>query len=129
GVDILAADAGVQKVGAPAFHSVVLQSGAAAAFSGSGGITAQQVADAFNAGGTSNAAFTHTLANGFINGANEAAVTATDPQTIDPAFEATTHIGAVRDATDTWYAGWTCNSGTADFGPDSGACTSLPALD
>jgi hypothetical protein len=32
----------------------------------------------------------------------------------------------VRNATDTWYAGWTCNSGAANFGSASGDCTSLP---
>jgi hypothetical protein len=129
GVDILGTDSTVQKAGAPLFQSVVLQSAAASPFSGSGGITAQQVGDAFLAGGTSNAAFTSSLVNGFINGANESAVTATDPKTIDPAFDSTTYIGAVRDDSDNWYAGWTCNSATVDFGSASGSCTSLPALD
>jgi len=42
-------------------------------------------------------------------------------------FDTTTWIGAVRNASDTWYAGWTCNSATADFGTgNTGACTSLP---
>jgi hypothetical protein len=41
-------------------------------------------------------------------------------------LDTTTWIGAVRNATDTWYAGWTCNSATANFGTGSTACTSLP---
>jgi hypothetical protein len=108
---------------------VVLSSTAAATFSGSGGITAQQVADAFNAGGSNNAAFTSSLTGGFINGANETAVAATNPTTIDPAFDATAYIGAVPNGGDTWYAGWTCNSATASFGSASTSCTTLPALD
>jgi hypothetical protein len=111
------------------FRSVVLQSTAAATFSGSGGITAQQVSDAFTAGGSNNAAFTNTLTGTFINGANETAFAATNPQTIDAAFDATTYIGAVQNATDTWYAGWTCNSATASFGSTSSSCTTLPSLE
>ena len=63
-----------------------------------------------------------------INGANETAVTATDPQTLNADFDATSYVGAVRDADDTWYAGWTCNSDTATFDADSTDCTSLPPL-
>ncbi|RYG88443.1 hypothetical protein EON77_00610, partial [bacterium] len=65
-------------------------------------------------------------ANGYVNGANEAARIAIDPKTIDAAFDTTSYVGAVNGATDTWYAGWTCNSATANFGTTSGACTSLP---
>jgi hypothetical protein len=57
----------------------------------------------------------------------EAAHAAADPKTFDARFDVTNYIGAVRDANDTWYAGWTCNSATANFGPTSSACTSLPA--
>ena len=33
----------------------------------------------------------------------------------------------VQNAADTWYAGWTCNSATANFGTgNSGLCTTLP---
>ena len=64
-----------------------------------------------------------------MNGANETAAVATNPQTLDAAFDATNYVGAVRDANDTWYAGWTCNSATANFGATSTACTSLPSLD
>ena len=41
-------------------------------------------------------------------------------------FDAVTYIGAVKDATDTWYQGWTCNSSTATFGANGGACTAIP---
>jgi hypothetical protein len=128
GSNILTADAPNQKLGPPNFQSVVMQCAAAASFVGSGGVTPQQVADVFNAGSNNNSAFTATLTNTFVNGANETAVTATDPKTLDAAFDTTTYVGAVKDASDTWYAGWTCNSATADFGTTSTACTSLPTL-
>jgi hypothetical protein len=132
GVNILGTDAGVDKVGAPAFSSVVLQSAAASTFSGSGGtpaLTAGDVAGAFNAGTNNNAAFVNSLTGGFINGANETAVVATNPATIDAGFDATDYVGAVPIGGDAWYAGWTCNSATATFGTASSSCTTLPALD
>jgi hypothetical protein len=127
GTNILTADAASQKLGPPVFQSVAMQC-AATQFVGSGGVTAQQVADVFNAGANNNAAFTASLTGAFINGANETAVTATDPKTLDAAFDTTAYVGAVRNATDTWYAGWTCNSATAIFDTATTACTSLPPL-
>jgi len=127
GTNILTTDAATDKVGPPVFQSVVMQC-ATNAFVGSGGLTAQQVADTFNAGANNNAAFTATLSNTFVNGANETAAVATNPQTLDAAFDVTDYVGAVRDASDTWYAGWTCNSATANFGSTSSACTTLPSL-
>ena len=44
----------------------------------------------------------------FINGANETAVTAIDAKTVYPFFDTTTYVGAVRNASDTWWQGWTC---------------------
>lgn len=127
GTNILTADAANQKLGPPVFQSVVMQC-SAAPFVGSGGVTVQQVTDVFGAGANNTAAFTASLTGTFINGANETAATATDPKTLDAAFDTTTYVGAVRDATDTWYAGWTCNSATATFDSTATACTSLPAL-
>jgi len=130
GANILTADPATDKVGPPEFQSVVMQCAAGAQFTGSGGLTAQQVADAFNASTNTNvnASFTASLTNTFVNGANEAGVTAIDPKSKDPAFDTTNYIGAVKDANDTWYAGWTCNSAAANFGSTSSACTSLPSL-
>ena len=128
GTNILTADAANQKLGPPVFQSVVMSCGGASAFVGSGGVTAQQVADVFAAGANNSSTFTPTLTSTFINGANETAAVATNPTTIDAAFTATTYVGAVQNATDTWYAGWTCNSGTATFDATSTSCTSLPAL-
>ncbi len=128
GANILTTDAAIDKIGAPVFKSVAMQCNANA-FVGSSGLTAQQVSDVFNAAGNNNSSvFTSTLTSTFVNGANETAVTATDPKTIATGFETTTAVGAVKSATDTWYAGWTCNSVTANFGSSSKACTSLPTL-
>lgn len=127
GTNILTADAPNQKLGPPVFQSVVMQCGAGP-FVGTGSVTVQQVTDVFNAGSNNNSAFTASLTGTYVNGANETAATATDPKTLDAAFDATTYVGAVRNASDTWYAGWTCNSATATFDTTSTACTSLPPL-
>ncbi len=107
-------------------RSTVLQCNAAR-YRGTGSISAAQVATFFGTGANNNnEAFTPTLTAGFINGTAETAVTAFDAATLNAFFDTTTWIGAVRNAADTWYAGWACNSGTANFGTTSTACSSLP---
>ncbi len=110
-----------------AARSVVLQCNATK-YLGSGTLTAAQVATSFGSGTNgNNDAFTPTLASLFINGTNETGVAAVDPKATSAFFDTTTWVGAVRNSSDNWYAGWTCNSGTADFGTgNSGACTTLP---
>lgn len=44
----------------------------------------------------------------FINGNNENAVTPTDAPGTYNFFQPVTYIGAVRNAADTWWQGWTC---------------------
>ncbi|NBB51526.1 hypothetical protein GVN24_24885 [Rhizobium sp. CRIBSB] len=75
---------------------------------------------AFTAGTNNTAAGTNTMtapASGvtitnqgltFINGANENAVTPVNSPAVNAFFTATTYIGAVQNAADTWYQGWTC---------------------
>ena len=77
-------------------------------------------AAAFTAGTNNTATGTSTLtspASGtslsnqvltFINGANENAVTPVAAATVYSFFQNTTYIGAVQNAADTWYQGWTC---------------------
>ena len=128
GADILTTNAAVDKVGPPVFKSVVMQTGPTPFVAGTG-VTAAQADAAFNVAGNNNSsAFTASLSNTFINGANETARTATDPKTVDARFDTTTYIGAVKDAADTWFAGWSCNSVTADFGATGSACTTLPRI-
>lgn len=45
---------------------------------------------------------------GFINGANERAVTPFKASSIHSYFTDTDYIGAVKDAGDTWWRSWTC---------------------
>ena len=128
GANILTTNAAVDKVGPPVFKSVVMQTGPTPFVAGTG-VTAAQADAAFNVAGNNNSsAFTASLSNTFINGANETARTATDPKTVDARFDTTTYIGAVKDAADTWFAGWSCNSVTANFGATGSACTTLPRI-
>ena len=95
-------------------------------YKGTGGVDVSVVQSIFEAGPNSTISYTPSLTNLFVNGATETAVTATDPKTIDSAFATTNYVGAVKDSSDTWYAGWTCNSVTASFGSASGNCTAIP---
>lgn len=107
-------------------RSVVLQCNSTK-YIGTGAYTAAQVQSAFGSGSNNNNdAFTPSLTGLFVNGANETAVTAFNAAGLSSFFATTSYIGAVQNSTDTWYAGWTCNSATANFGSSSTACTSLP---
>jgi len=140
GTTTRAADAGLQDLGAPVFRSVRLA--CPTDFRNDGNVTTAEIGAIFGSG-TNNNLSTHlsTLSNVFINGANESAVAATDPTAFNAdAFAgagqpnaaapnrmtAVNYIGAVRDAADTWFAGWTCNSSYASFGGTSGSCTTIP---
>ncbi len=132
---ISAADGATDKLGPPVFKSVDMQCSTTTPFIGTNGITAQQVQDTFTTPPTGSAfnsyAFTSTLANVIVNGAAESGLGATDPKTIDAAFDTTNYVGAVRDSADTWYQGWTCNSATVNFVANPATrtlCTSLPSL-
>jgi hypothetical protein len=140
GSTIRAADAGLQDLGPPAFRSVRLS--CPNAYRNDGNVTVAEVAAIFGDGTNNNEdAHVSTLTNVFVNGANEAAVVATDPTVLNAdahagagqpnaaapnRMSAVTYIGAVRDAADTWYAGWTCNSSYVGFGAASGLCTAIP---
>lgn len=120
---------GPDEAGPPKFNSVLF-SGCNPALQGSSGVTNDQAAGIFGSGSNgNNSNFTSTLTNLFINGSGETAATATNPVTATGDttgfFTPTNYVGAVRDANDTWYRGWTCNSATADFGSPSN-CATLP---
>ena len=107
-------------------HSVALNCNATK-FLGTGSYTATQVSGFFAAGTNNRDAFTPTFSSLFVNGSNETGLVAFNVTSLGSFFTAVTYAGAVKDSTDTWYAGWTCNSGAANFGTgNSGACTSLP---
>ena len=100
----------------PTFNSVFMSCG----ISYRPGSSAARSANVFTAGANNTAAGTSTLtapAAGttlsnqvltFINGANESAVTPVAAATVYPFFQTTTYIGAVQNAADTWWQGWTC---------------------
>ena len=91
---------------APRWDSVVFA--CAIAFRNDSDVDGAAAQALFNAGVNNNANFTSTLTSTFVNGANETAHPATDPKTIYAFFDTTNYIGAVRNAADTWWQGWTC---------------------
>ena len=94
---------------------------------GSGTYTASNTQTQFASGtNANNDALTSTLASTFVNGANESAIVAyASIKTLASYFDTVTYVGAVKDAADTWYKGWTCDNATANFGSGK-SCTSLP---
>ena len=112
-------------------RSVLMQCNATKYIGSGSGSTAYTAADvaAIFSGNNNNDAYTASLSAVFINGAAETAATAIDAKTLDSFFDTTTYVGAVKDANDTWFAGWTCNSAYAPFDSTSTArraCTSIP---
>jgi hypothetical protein len=137
GTTIRAADNALQDVGPPVFRSVLLS--CPTPFRDDSNVTVAEIQAIFGSGTNgNNSAFTSSLTGVFINGAGESAVAATDPtpfnndsfQAANAAapnrLEAVSWIGAVRNAADTWYAGWTCNASYVSFGAGSGNCTAIP---
>jgi hypothetical protein len=122
------ADAAIDELGAPIFRSVQMQC-PSTPFLGANSVTDAQVRAIFEAGTNNSSTYTPTLTGTFINGATETAVTPFDAKTLNAFFDTTTYIGAVKDANDTWYQGWTCNSPSATFDAATNAnraCDSLP---
>lgn len=130
-------DAALDEFGAPQFRGVLMQCGTTK-YVGSG-VTADAVAAIFGTGANgNNDGYTPSLTSLYINGATETAVTPFDVTTLNGQtfagntltragfFQATTYIGAVKDAADTWYQGWTCNSDTANLGASNSSCLSIP---
>lgn len=70
----------------------------------------QRAADAFNAGPNNVARGTSSLTNIFVNGPQETAVPAFQGlPTVDSFFRQVDYIGGVRNSSDNWWQGWTCN--------------------
>jgi hypothetical protein len=139
GTTTRAADNALQDLGPPVFRSARLA--CPTNFRNDGNVTTATLGAIF-AAGTNNNSDTHvstlTGTGPYINGANETAVAATDPTpfnadafaTVNAAapnrLTAVTYIGAVQNAADIWYVGWTCNAGYANFGTLSTSCTAVP---
>ncbi|MEO9633377.1 MAG: hypothetical protein ABJF89_06445 [Parasphingorhabdus sp.] len=102
---------GTDENGPPVFESLFMS--CATSFVDDGNITVAQIQTIFNAGSNNTAAGTSSLANAsaafpFINGATENAVTPFAVSAINSFFEDVSYIGAVQDANDTRFQGWTC---------------------
>jgi hypothetical protein len=109
-------------------RSVVLQC-SATKYIGTGGYTAAQVAGFFGtSANNNNDSFISSLTNLFVNGPNEDGVTPFNATTLNAFFDlpSPNRIGAAWTGNTSWYTGWTCNSGYANFGTTSTNCTSLP---
>jgi trimeric autotransporter adhesin len=103
--------AGYQAGVDPAFNSVLFDcaAGVETANSDAG------AAPAAIAAGTNNSTATaSTLINSFINGAAESAVTAFDVTGLSADLEPVDYIGAVENASDTWWQGWSCGLEASD---------------
>ena len=121
-------ETGIDERGPVRFDSVVMQCGSPI-YLGEDGVSENQIQTLFSANGNNDDMFTPSLMSVFINGANENGVDAYDTSNLDTMFfdfDAVDYIGAVRDASDDWYTGWTCNSSTVTFGDNIGDCASLP---
>ncbi|WP_373490845.1 hypothetical protein [Parasphingorhabdus sp.] len=121
---VQAADPAKDENGPPVFESVFMS--CATAFVDDGNVTVAQIQTIFNAGSNNTANGTSTLSNAsaafpFINGANENGVTPFAVSTINSFFEDVNYIGAVRDANDTRFQGWTCSL----YGND---CATAPVI-
>ena len=92
----------------PAFRSVLFDC-AGGVLTGRGGVTGQEALDADR----NNRIMSPTL-EGFVNGPAEAAVPAAAVPRGNGFLEAVDYVGAVRDAEDTWWQGWTCGLEASD---------------
>ena len=119
------ANPALDENGPPVFQSVSMQCNDRP-FRGSNGPDDAAVRAIFELGTNNSSTYTPSLTDLFVNGATETALTPFDAKTLASFFDTTAYVGAVADANDTWYAGWTCNSATASFGDTSGNCTDIP---
>jgi len=123
GASLDAANPALEDLGPPIFRSVVAHCGWRPFWDNEAALTAIFALDPNN-----DLQHILSLSGGYLNGPNENAVPAIDPTgfnddpyaVADPAAPnrliAVPYIGAVQNAADTWFQGWTCNYSFADFG-------------
>lgn len=116
---IRAANAALDEKGPPVWQSVYLT--CANAFKNDSDVNAASARQSFDAGSNNTANGTSTLSAIFINGANETAVTPFAVKAVNSYFTDTNYIGAVKDANDTRFQGWTC-------GLYTGSCGTAPTV-
>ncbi|MGB3739726.1 MAG: hypothetical protein WA948_10280 [Pontixanthobacter sp.] len=118
------ADNGLDDNGPPRFESVNFDCDTGFR-DGSGGVTAAQAQDIFEAGSNNDAAYSNSLTMTYLNGATEDALSPFDVTAISMFFDDADFVGAAQ-AGDTRFEGWTCDSAAITFGNNSGSCLSLP---
>jgi hypothetical protein len=98
----------------PTFNSIAF--GCPTAVRDEADVPAAQIIARINAGQNNRLTFTPSLTDRFINGANETAVPASNAAAIsgNSFFQAVTYIGAVQNAADSRFRGWTCGLYAAD---------------
>ncbi len=103
--------AGYTEGADPKFSSVLFDctGGLATAASDTAAAQGAVAADANNSTNVAD-----TLTNVFVNGTAESAVTAVDPATVSSFFDSVDYIGAVENAQDTWWQGWSCGLEASD---------------
>jgi hypothetical protein len=121
---VAAADAATDEAGPPVFRSVIF--GCSGAARDEADVPLAQITPLITGNNNVLPPVTLTLQNIFLPGSFETAATATDPRSVFTGtgtfFDQTTYVGAFRNATDTWYAGWTCG-----VGPGATACETAPS--
>ncbi|MDJ0978601.1 MAG: hypothetical protein QNI87_08690 [Erythrobacter sp.] len=109
---------------APTFDSIVGDCSASTPLRATDGAALADLEAIYNAASANNTLDTDvTFTNGFFFDASATPVF--DATATSTFFEATTFVGALSTADDTRFQGWTCDSGTLNFGSGS-SCTSLP---
>lgn len=108
GVDIDSTETATQAtLGNVKFDSMLVV-GNAANLESDGDAGDAALTTAFAAGSFNVTAATTSVADEqYVPGSGDTTTTPTDPSTVDPFFDSVSYVGAVENAADTWYQGWT----------------------
>ncbi len=110
---VAAADAAQDEAGPPIFRSVIFGCSGAARDEADGPLSL--ITPIITGNNNLLPPVTLTLTGTFLPGAFDTGATATNPRTAFAGtgtfFDETTYVGAFRNASDTWYTGWTCGVG------------------
>jgi hypothetical protein len=108
-----AADPAVDEAGPPIFRSVIF--GCSGAARDEADVPLSVITPIITGNNNLLPPVTLTLQNVFLPGSFETAATATDPRSVYTGtgtfFDQTNYVGAFRNTSDTWFAGWTCGLG------------------
>lgn len=110
---------GPSNITAAQFATATTQSGVT--------ITADQQLAVVNAGTNNNVNGVSSTLSGIFPVSATSLTTAADPSSLNAFFTSTNFVGALNGPTDTSFAGWTCNSTSANFGTGSN-CTAVPSV-